>query len=598
MNVHSQFLLAMPEEKRWAVFTGSLFDQGIREYVSGKEGLERQADSGKYFLFWKVILTGINEMMDTAISFDESGYLNFFGFHINPFPIAPDSDYFYESPQIEQIVTELIHGIITRKGFLILTGEVGLGKTTISRRMLKILDSHQVQTSLVLHTGIKSFEVLKEINRDFGVYTESILLSEQMAVLNQFLLERNKQGQNCVIIIDDAQNLDFESFELIRMISNLEADRQKLVQILLVGQPELLDKLNSHELRQLKSRISIRKTAHPLNLEEIQNYLFFKLNSAGSNGVTSIDVHAIQSVSRLTKGNLRQINVLMDRCLYVAFVYDTTRITKKIILEAHADLNQKEVPVQKKKIFQLLLSGFLVVGVITGGAMIILKNTLAKPSPAKHNPSLPGVVQTSFNRFFLKELSASVQTATTPPSQVEPDRPKREKANVPLPVRQFLSTYHLDTFAIPFNEALNSGQLDQVKKNIFNKTGLMLIELYQFNEDIRNRYGLLSCTFSGIEKKTYLLFWKPELRISRFYYHYRGEEITHLQQMLSEYGFYHQDQDGIVGINTMKAVNHLQEKSGIPVTGFPDDRTLFWLCQNKRSVNECMAEGERLRVKD
>lgn len=298
--------------------------------------------------------------MDAAIHFDESGYLGFFGFRENPFPVAPDSDYFYASPRIEQIVSELIHGIVTRKGFLILTGEVGLGKTTISRRMIRMLDTHRIRTALVLHAGIKSVELLREINRDFGVHEEKLLLSDQMAALNQFLIQQNQEGGNCVIIVDDAQNLDFESFELIRMISNLEGDRRKLVQVMLVGQPELLDKLNAHELRQLKSRISINKMALPLSLQELRDYLSFKLNASGNTGSTTIDISAVRAVSRLTQGNFRQINLLMDRCLYVAYVRDTTRITKSVVAAAFADLMQKPVFLQKNKIIQfLLLSGLV-----------------------------------------------------------------------------------------------------------------------------------------------------------------------------------------------------------------------------------------------
>jgi general secretion pathway protein A len=173
---------------------------------------------------------------------EELRYLEYFGLGYNPFPVAPDNENFYISEHIDQILTELVHGIVARKGFMVLTGEIGLGKTTISRRIINILEENEVETSLILHTFYQDVELLREINKDFGLYTDNLELSDQMKVLNDFLINQNREGKNCAIIIDDAQNLNSKSLELIRMISNLETDREKLVQILLIGQPELMKK--------------------------------------------------------------------------------------------------------------------------------------------------------------------------------------------------------------------------------------------------------------------------------------------------------------------------------------------------------------------
>ena len=203
--------------------------------------------------------------MDTALLTEEQTHLEYFGFSQNPFPVTPDDENFYYSESIEQIIIELVHGIIARKGFMILTGDIGLGKTTISRKILHILAQKDVETSLIFHTSCQDVELLSEINWDFGLHPDTLNFSDQMRLLVDFLLEQNYEGKNCAIIIDDAQNLSTESLELIRMISNLEADHQKLVQILLIGQPELLDKLESQDLRQLKSRIIINKKVAPLS---------------------------------------------------------------------------------------------------------------------------------------------------------------------------------------------------------------------------------------------------------------------------------------------------------------------------------------------
>jgi general secretion pathway protein A len=202
---------------------------------------------------------------------DETVYLDYFGFSCNPFPVVPDYEKLFLSDHIDMMISELVHGIQARKGFMVLTGEIGLGKTTVSRKIVSILEEKNVETSLIFHTLYKNPELLREIVRDFGLHTDSLKLSDLMRLLYKFLIDQAKQGKNCVIIIDDAQNLSTKNLELIRMISNLETNRQKLVQILLVGQPELLSKLDSLELRQLKSRIIITEEAHPLTHEELKN---------------------------------------------------------------------------------------------------------------------------------------------------------------------------------------------------------------------------------------------------------------------------------------------------------------------------------------
>ncbi|MBF0309797.1 MAG: AAA family ATPase [Magnetococcales bacterium] len=261
-------------------------------------------------------------------------YLDFLRLSRNPFPVSPDAENFFLPQRIDTLITEILHCIQTRKGFMILTGEVGLGKTTISRRILRSLEETRVETALVFNTFVQGAELLAEINRDFGLEApEGSSLSKLMGDLNNFLLEKNLQGINCAILIDDAQNLNLESLELVRMISNFEANAAKLVQILLIGQPELLDKLNMHELRQLKSRIVVHGEVVPYNLDELKQYIHFKLHSVGGSGSVTIPERGFHLMHKLTQGNPRQINNLMDRCLYGLFAYGTNALGPKLIRE-------------------------------------------------------------------------------------------------------------------------------------------------------------------------------------------------------------------------------------------------------------------------
>jgi len=505
--------------------------------------------------------------MKSEMANEELRYLEYFGLEYNPFPVAPDNENFYISEHIDQILTELVHGIVARKGFMVLTGEIGLGKTTISRRIINILEEKGVETSLILHTFYQDVELLREINKDFGLYSDSLERSDQMRVLNEFLLNQSRAGKNCAIIIDDAQNLDSKSLELIRMISNLETDREKLVQILLIGQPELMDKLNSSELRQLKSRIIIKKEARPLNQNELKNYLLFKLNKAGNQGRTTITTGAFRKIHRYSKGNFRGVNIFMDRCLYVAFIHNTTDIGKSIVHEAYRDLNQAEQG-GGKRVFLFSLLAVLII--ILGGAFSLdlfpeidwlrsNRGTREEKVTENENREPAQITEKNIDKRLLEEET------------------QKEKS-VPESVINFLSAYNLSEFAIPFVKAMKTGVFQEVTDSIFKKTGYQMIQLDTIPEDIRSRYGVLCLSFDKSGKENYLLFWRPTIRITKFYLGYRGEEIKRLEELLAGVNQYLYYIDGIVGPRLIMAVNRFQEEKGLEVSGFPDEKTIFLLC--------------------
>ncbi|MBF0152605.1 MAG: AAA family ATPase [Magnetococcales bacterium] len=268
----------------------------------------------------------------------KEAFLDFLGLKRNPFPVSPDNEYFFLPSRIDALISEILHSIFTRKGFLVITGEVGLGKTTISQRILRLLDGEGVESALVFNTFLQGSDLLNEIVKDFGIATGDNTLQGRIEALNRFLMDRYAIGKNCAIIIDDAQNLSTESLELIRMISNLETNAEKLVQILLVGQPELIDKLNTHEMRQLKSRVVVHAEVRPLDREELKQYVYFKLSTAGSQGGVQISDRIFKVMHALTGGNPRRINNLMDRCLYGLFAYNTHRISRRLLMEVAAEV--------------------------------------------------------------------------------------------------------------------------------------------------------------------------------------------------------------------------------------------------------------------
>lgn len=266
------------------------------------------------------------------------------GLSHNPFVMAPNIVNFYSPVHIETMLVEVLHLIETRMGFGLLYGDVGLGKTTVSRRILFELDRRGIHTALVFNTFFQGAELVGEINRDFGVVAPDLSLQGQMTALNQFLLEQRARDNNCVIILDDAQNLSVESLELIRQISNMETGIDKIVQIILVGQPELAEKLNLYALRQLKSRIVLTRAFRPYTRKETGEYIHSTIARGGDRLRLEVSAAAMRRVHEASGGISRRINVIMGRCLYCAVAENTHVISRRIVNMAVRDVRESIDP--------------------------------------------------------------------------------------------------------------------------------------------------------------------------------------------------------------------------------------------------------------
>jgi general secretion pathway protein A len=233
----------------------------------------------------------------------------------NPFPYTPDAGCYFSTPHLEEQMVELAHCIQARKGFSLLTAEVGMGKSTLVRRLMTDLAAKQVVSALVFNTFLQGPELLAAVLQDFGL-PSSGTMSADIAELNAFLLKNHVEGKTCLLIIDDAQNLSESSLELVRLLCNLETDQEKLLQILLAGQPELEETLSQHNLRQLRSRVVKHARLHQLNSTEIADYIKFRLESAGNDGAVLLQADACQRLWKESQGVPRHIHLIMDRCLY------------------------------------------------------------------------------------------------------------------------------------------------------------------------------------------------------------------------------------------------------------------------------------------
>ena len=230
-------------------------------------------------------------------------YQKFFGLRESPFNVNPDPRYLYLTRQIQESLAGLTYGIQNRKGFILLTGEVGTGKTTLLNRLLDWLRGQRVATAYIFNSRLDVNQLFDFIMAEFEIPCESREKSQVLLRLNQWLLERYRAGETAVLIVDEAQNLSGEVLEEIRLLTNLETSTEKLLQIVLTGQPELEEKLKLPQLRQLRQRITLRCRTAPLSLEETFGYIAERLRIAGANGEPIFSKEAIQTVHLLFARN-------------------------------------------------------------------------------------------------------------------------------------------------------------------------------------------------------------------------------------------------------------------------------------------------------
>jgi general secretion pathway protein A len=260
-------------------------------------------------------------------------YLKHFNLDEMPFNITPDPRFLYYAPHHQEAYDHLMYGITQRKGFIELTGEVGSGKTTLCRALLASLDS-EVKTALILNPTFSDTELLRAMLNDFGLSPAYGDRLSYVECLNTFLLDNYRQGMNVALLIDEAQDLAPAVMEQIRLLSNLETDQHKLIQIVLCGQPELKKRLNQPDLRQLRQRITVRYYLPPLTATETEEYIVHRLRVAGPQSRITFSTFAVKAVHRYAKGCPRLINAVCDNALLAAYVYGESDVSVHCVKKA------------------------------------------------------------------------------------------------------------------------------------------------------------------------------------------------------------------------------------------------------------------------
>ncbi len=266
-------------------------------------------------------------------------YLKYFGFSTPPFKLVPDPHFFFSSKNHDEAISHIQYGLKERKGFIVIAGEVGTGKTTLCRLLLGQLDS-LFKTALLFNPQLSAIELLQSINQDFGLKGKSRSKKKLIDELNQFLLGLLSQGKSALLIIDEAQLLSIACLEEIRLLSNLETDQEKLIQILLIGQPELKEKLAFRSLRQLKQRISLIHEIGPLGREEVGLYIATRIKVAGGADSVTFAPRAIDRIFHFSGGFPRLINVVADQALLAAYVANATYVVESLVIQAIKELEK------------------------------------------------------------------------------------------------------------------------------------------------------------------------------------------------------------------------------------------------------------------
>jgi general secretion pathway protein A len=332
-------------------------------------------------------------------------YESFFALKEKPFALTPNPRFLFLSKTHNEVYAHLIYGIESRAGFVEVTGEVGTGKTTILRTLLSHLDDSKYRVAFIFNPKLTAFELLRNINREFGVDDVGASNPDLIHTLNAFLLAENEAGRTPVLVIDEAQNLSGEVLEQIRLLSNLETEDDKLIQIVLVGQPELRHHLSDHSLRQLNQRIAVRYQLRPLNHEETASYVLHRLNIAGRPDGNLFSAAALKRVFASSGGIPRRVNLICDRSLLTAYSEERGVISARDVNQAVKELTGMGEGAQSNFEMPWKALTFAVVAVL----VVLIGFFLASPLSNKPEEAL---VQTQPAQVVEQKSTAKVDPVT------------------------------------------------------------------------------------------------------------------------------------------------------------------------------------------
>lgn len=513
----------------------------------------------------------------------------FFGLSENPFNLTPDPKFLFLSKAHEEALSHLKYGIERRKGFVMISGEVGAGKTTICRALLASLPS-SVRTALILNPALSDIELLQTINQEFGINETHTSKKALLDELYEFLINVFIRGENAVLIIDECQNLSPDVLEQIRMLSNLETEKEKLLQIVLVGQPELVKLLSSPSMKQINDRIVLRYHIWPLSLPDTRNYIHHRLIVSGSHGSVLFTRPAFRRIYKYSEGIPRRINAVVERSMLICYLRSTKKITAGIV-----DLAIKELQgnYSSRKFNPLILIptacavGLLALGIfrpdlfadLSGRVMLrdrtderqaVQAARTAAVTPPKaqirsiaHPAAAPG---RNISDWIIRDYSESVEILGQLPEGIQgPDALNLH------PHPDYLK--HLTQ---PSIVSVEGGYL------VLLKADTSFVRVVGSNKAI---VELPMEEFKGIYKWNVILAYSKPLHPEAPYtLNMTGQEVQKMQDALAGMGLLSISPNGVFGVETAQAVEKFQEIFGLKRDGIAGPETAVLL----RSINKGM----------
>ena len=525
-------------------------------------------------------------------------YTKYFGFNEKPFTLTPNPRFIYLSKNHKESFAHLLYGINNHYGFIELIGEVGTGKTTVLRTLLSQLGDENYRSALIFNPCLSGVELLRSINYEFGLNSISEYANELLAELNTFLLDENSKGTTVVLVIDEAQNLRPEVLEQLRLISNLETENDKLIQIILAGQPELEELLARPELRQLNQRIAVRYRLRSMSMNETRAYIRRRMEVAGETGGVSFSMYAIRWIYLYTRGVPRMINILCDRALLVAYGDEKRRITSGIITRAIKEI----LNVPQRRNLKLVFSGLVAIVLIA-----VVSITAARWIPGKtvaETKSVTVPLNTSINASSPK--AATVLTLEKELQAMDQNAAHLRSFNAIMSRWNVSTVKVLDTMltipeaatALANNRNLRLTEVKGTLSEVINANIPFLFEtrvdgshgkyslaITSVSADTATVYPPLSDRGSIKVKEletlasgTCYLIWNNFYQIpDSISLGSRRYEIRALQQLLKSAGAYGGQIDGVFGAASLKAVRSFQKANHIPANDSVGAQTVAYL---------------------
>ena len=525
-------------------------------------------------------------------------YLDYYGFKEKPFTITPNPRFIFLSKNHKEVFAHLLYGIQHHAGFIEVTGEVGTGKTTVLRTLLNQLDEDTYRVALILNPCLSSYELLRSISREFGIAGEENTIADLLESLNRFLLEQHGQGRTVVLVIDEAQNLEPQVLEQIRLLSNLETETDKLIQIVLVGQPELGTLLEKQELRQLSQRVTVRYHLRPMDFQDTRAYIEHRLEIAGFPRAAVFTEGALKKIFSFSSGYPRLINIVCDRALLIGYTEGRREISAKMIGTAITEVRRES---RKRRAFRpawataagaglLLLGAGFYLGTLrqpakpgpetmatTSSTAIAVKPVLPETGPLRHDLALTPESENAIEAFNAVGRLWGVRPVVQYQGKLAPDLDR-------LAERRQLRILRVSG---SFNDLLLLDSPALLEVRLPGNAGKRYIAI----TGIAGSQVSVTPALAGkktVSRDELATLWSGQGYIPwRNYEEIRdiatpettGAQVTRLQRLLATAGVYQGRPTGVFDQGTISAVEQLQKRRGVPVDGKIGEHTLLLLYQ-------------------